>query len=115
MSGRAWAVCRKELRDAMRDGRTIIAVFVVPFILYPGLMLFMGWTNPRTRRGRRLQVSVGVVGEAQLPGLTPALKALEGVTTVPLDRVPPSLEARAWMRCSPFRPASRKRFRGETR
>ena len=94
MSGRAWAVCRKELRDAMRDGRTIIAVFVVPFILYPGLMLFMGWIESQNKKEEgALQVSVGVVGEAQLPGLTPALKALEGVTTVPLDRVPPSLEA----------------------
>ena len=78
----------------MRDGRTIIAVFVVPFVLYPGLMLFMGWIESQNKKDESaLRVNVGVVGEAQLPGLSARLRTLEGVTIVPLDRVPPSIEA----------------------
>jgi len=90
---RSWTVCRKELRDAMRDGRTIIAVFVVPFILYPGLMLFMGWIESQNKRDESaLQVRVGIVGEAELPAVRQRLQQVAGVSTVPLDRAPASME-----------------------
>jgi len=47
---RILAVWRKELRDALRDGRTMIAVFVVPLVLYPGIMMLMGsWVKPSSR------------------------------------------------------------------
>jgi sodium transport system permease protein len=91
---RSWTICRKELRDALRDGRTIIAVFVVPLVLYPGLMLFMGWIEAQnTKEEKALRVTVGVVGEAQLPTLRERLKSLEGVSTVPLESTPASMEA----------------------
>src|SRR5689334_25146307 len=93
MTSRSWTVCRKELRDALRDGRTIIAVFVVPLVLYPGLMLFMGSIESANKKEESsLRVRVGVVGEAQLPALPQRLASLEGVETVALDRAPESLE-----------------------
>lgn len=93
MTSRSWAVCRKELRDALRDGRTIIAVFVVPFILYPGLMLFMGWIESQNRKEEgALRVRVGVVGDAQLPMVRERLQHVEGVSVVPLEAAPASLE-----------------------
>ena len=94
MTHRSWAVWRKELRDAMRDGRTIIAVLVVPLVLYPGLMLFMGSIEAANKKEESaLRIRVGVVGEAQLPGLHQRMSALEGVSTVQLDRAPQSMEA----------------------
>ena len=94
MTSRSWAVCRKELRDALRDGRTIIAVFVVPLVLYPGLMLFMGSIEAANKKDESaLRVRVGIVGEAQLPGLHERMAALEGVETVPLEGAPSSLES----------------------
>ena len=94
MTHKAWSVCRKELRDALRDGRTIIAVFVVPLVLYPGLMLFMGWIESQNKKEElALQVRVGIVGESQLPGVQERLRSMEGVSTVALDRVPDSMEA----------------------
>ena len=94
MTSRSWAVWRKELRDAMRDGRTIIAVFVVPLVLYPGLMLFMGSIEAANKKEESaLRVRVGIVGEAQLPALRERVAALEGVSTVQLDRVPQSMES----------------------
>ena len=78
----------------MRDGRTIIAVLVVPLVLYPGLMLFMGSIESANKKEEQaLQVRVGVVGEMQLPALTEHLRGVEGVTAVALDRVPQSLES----------------------
>jgi sodium transport system permease protein len=94
VTSRSWAVCRKELRDALRDGRTIIAVFVVPLVLYPGLMLFMGSIEAANKKDESaLRVRVGIVGEAQLPGLHERMAALEGVETVPLEGAPSSLES----------------------
>jgi sodium transport system permease protein len=91
---KSWAVCRKELRDGLRDGRTIIAVFVVPLILYPGLMLLMGWIQSQNKKEEsELRVRVGVVGQAQLPGIESRFATLRGVSTVALDRVPDSFEA----------------------
>jgi sodium transport system permease protein len=93
VTSRSWTVCRKELRDALRDGRTIIAVFVVPLVLYPGLMLFMGSIESANKKEESaLRVRVGVVGEAQLPGLHQRLTTLPDVETVALDRAPASLE-----------------------
>src|SRR2546428_13620355 len=78
----------------MRDGRTIIAVFVVPFVLYPGLMLFMGWIESANKKEEQaLHVRVGIVGEAQLPALHERLQSLEGVHAVPLQSNPASMEA----------------------
>ncbi len=93
MTHKSWAVCRKELRDAMRDGRTIIAVFVVPLVLYPGLMLFMGWIQSQNQKEERaLRVRVGIVGAAQLPAVEERMRAAEGVSAVPLERLPESME-----------------------
>jgi len=91
---KAWAVWRKELRDALRDGRTIIAVFVVPLVLYPGLMLFMGSIqSANEKEEKELQVRVGVFGGAQLPGLEEKMRALQGVSTVSLERIPRPIDA----------------------
>lgn len=93
MTSRSWAVCRKELRDALRDGRTIIAVFVVPFILYPGIMLFMGWIESQNKKDEsELRVRVGVVGEVQLSMIRERLLHVEGVEPVSLEESPGSLE-----------------------
>ncbi|HXL14934.1 MAG TPA: hypothetical protein VN972_02530, partial [Methylomirabilota bacterium] len=78
----------------MRDGRTVIAVLVVPLVLYPGLMLFMGSIEAANKKEEQaLRVRVGVVGEAQLPGLSEHLRSLEGVSTVQLEKAPPSMES----------------------
>jgi sodium transport system permease protein len=91
---RSWAVCRKELRDALRDGRTIIAVFVVPLVLYPGLMLFMGSIESANQKEKsELKVRVGIVGGHQISTLQKRFESLEGVSTVSLPAPPVTMEA----------------------
>lgn len=49
---RVWVVFRKELVDTLRDRRTLMAMVVVPVVLYPVLMLVMVEAL-RSEKGRR--------------------------------------------------------------
>ena len=49
---RVWVVFRKELLDTLRDRRTLLAMVVVPVVLYPALMLVMVEAL-RSEKGRR--------------------------------------------------------------
>ena len=63
-------IFRKELRDVLRDRRTLIATFVLPLILYPGFIL--AFTQVRALEVGRLERErylVGVVGRENAPGL----------------------------------------------
>ncbi len=68
-----WSIIRliwlRELRDQLRDRRTVFMVVVLPLLLYPmlgfGLLQFaLGFARP--------QCTVGVVGADNLPGAEPA-------------------------------------------
>ena len=37
--GRLWRLTRNELRETLRDRRTLVAMVLVPMVLYPALML----------------------------------------------------------------------------
>jgi sodium transport system permease protein len=93
MTARTLAVFRKELVDTLRDGRTIFAIFVFPFVLYPAMLLLMTWIETQNdKEAKEFSVRVGVVGEAQLPAASRLIGAVEGVTVVPLDAAPATLE-----------------------
>jgi sodium transport system permease protein len=88
------AIYRKEIIDTLRDGRSVFAIFVFPFLLYPAMILFMGWMHSRTaEEAKVLPVRVGLLGAAQIPGLADSVAAQQAVTAVPLSAVPDSLEA----------------------
>ncbi|MGE5175653.1 MAG: ABC transporter permease [Hyphomicrobiales bacterium] len=94
MTGRTIAVYRKEILDTLRDGRSIFAIFVFPFVLYPAMLGFMSWIQSRNNAEEQtLAVRVGIVGAAQIPGVADTLAAQPGVTVVPLGAAPASLEA----------------------
>ncbi len=65
---------RKELTDALRDRRTLILMLLVPLLLYPGLLLFMGQLMVAGRaRLSTAELEVGLVGSApQLLASIPA-------------------------------------------
>ncbi|MCX7429341.1 MAG: hypothetical protein NTW96_27420, partial [Planctomycetia bacterium] len=50
---RVWVVYRKELVETLRDRRTLIAMVVVPIVLYPVLMvvLLQALKTETSRRG----------------------------------------------------------------
>ncbi len=93
MSGKVGAVLRKEITDTLRDGRSVFAIFVFPFILYPAMLLLMGAIHSASeQQAKLLHVRVGLVGGAQIPFLADSLAARPAVTLVPLAAAPDSLE-----------------------
>ncbi len=93
VTAKTWAVFRKELLDTLRDGRSIFAIFVFPFLLYPAMLFFMSWLQTKDdEEAKLLQVRVGVVGEAALPFVIDSLAAIPGVTPVRLPATPERME-----------------------
>jgi sodium transport system permease protein len=90
--GMRWSIIRliwlRELRDQLRDRRTVIMVAVLPVLIYPlvavGVLQFAG--------GARKPTVVGVYGSDHLPPATP--------TSVGLDPLP----AVAWLSATPPAP-----------
>ncbi len=72
---RVWVVFRKELLDTLRDRRTLLAMIVVPIVLYPILMLVMVQAL-RMEAGRRQveQYTVAVPDEAHRAWLLGVLR-----------------------------------------
>jgi len=56
------AVFRKEAIDTLRDGRSIFAIFVFPFLLYPAMLLFISWMHMKEAEEAKV-VNVVNVGE----------------------------------------------------
>lgn len=84
---RVWVVFRKELLDTLRDRRTLMAMVVVPVVLYPVLMLVMVEAL-RSEKGRReaQRYQICVPDEAHaawLSGVLSRAEAVELTTTAP--------------------------------
>ena len=93
MSTKMLAVFRKELVDTLRDGRSVFAIFIFPFLLYPAMLFFSSWIQSKNMEAaRELQVRVGVVGSESLPFVADSLAAIQGVTPVPMTAVPSDIE-----------------------
>jgi sodium transport system permease protein len=93
VTARTWAVFRKEVLDTLRDGRSIFAIFVIPFLLYPAVFLLVSWMQMKeNEEAKALEVRVGLVGGAALPFLADSLAAIPGVIPVPLEAAPASLD-----------------------
>lgn len=100
-----FTVMRKELRDLSRDRRTLaLALFLGP-LLYPALMLGMGYlTENRIRTQVDKTLEIPMVGAEHAPNLVKFL-ATNGITAVPapanLDTAIRSQEIDAALRISP--------------
>jgi sodium transport system permease protein len=77
-------VYRKELRDSLRDRRTVISMIVVPIFLMPVLTILVGVLSARLI-GRALQEtpSVMIIGAENSPRIVAALRELPDVRLVP--------------------------------
>ena len=96
MTTKTLAVYRKELIDTLRDGRSVFAIFVFPFILYPAMLFLISWMQSKeNEEARMMDVRVGIVGAAHLPFVADSLAALPSVTPVSLSSIPEDLERAA--------------------
>src|SRR5689334_5005621 len=77
-------VYSKELKDALRDRRTVVSMIVVPILLMPLLTIFVGALSARLIGRALLQVpSVMIIGGENSPRILAALHALAEVRIVP--------------------------------
>lgn len=75
------AVVRKELTDTLRDRRTLVAMVVVPLLLFPVLMIATARiTGSRAQEARDKQLTVAVADPHNDSGLADHLDAAPGVT-----------------------------------
>ena len=89
MNGAAWwVVFRKELRETLRDHRTLLMMIVVPVLLYPALLVVSEQLLLFGQRSLAADRSpVALVGEAP-PELVDILDANDDLTLVELDGDP---------------------------
>lgn len=85
MNGRhVLTVYLKELRDTLRDRRTLITMFVLPTVVMPVIILAFGFTAGRVVGKARAEVAqVMLLGGERSPDLRAALGAAEGLVLVP--------------------------------
>jgi sodium transport system permease protein len=77
-------VYRKELRDSLRDRRTIISMIVVPVLAMPLLMFGMGTLMVKTMSKAREEIpKIMVLGGEESPKLLAALRASKSIRIVP--------------------------------
>lgn len=80
-----WIIYRKELRDALRDRRTLISSIVVPTLLMPLLLFGVGKVMQRAVAEAREEVpAVAVLGGAGAPELLARLAGDARVRLVPV-------------------------------
>ena len=66
----------KELKDSLRDRRTLISMIVIPTLLMPVIMFGAGFVMSKVvRQAKAEATSLVIVGGADSPGIVAALKA----------------------------------------
>lgn len=79
-----FTVYRKELRDLLRDRRTIISMIVIPTLVMPALIFFVGLVAAKVVKQARAEVpAVMLLGAGEAPRLRAALEADGAIRLVP--------------------------------
>lgn len=79
-------VYAKELRDTLRDRRTLFTVFIVPTVVMPLIILAFGFAAGRVVGKARAEVAeVMLAGAEAAPDLRAALAEAEGLALVPFS------------------------------
>ncbi len=77
-------VYRKELRDLLRDRRTIVSMIVVPVLVIPLLMLVFGGISIKmVRKAAEERAKVMILGETNAPAIAARLRELKRLEVVP--------------------------------
>jgi sodium transport system permease protein len=81
-----FTVYRKELKDMLRDRRTIFSMVLVPALIMPGLMLMAGGVAVTVvKRARQEVPKIMIVGGEDSPGLRQVLQTDPRLKVVPAE------------------------------
>src|SRR5438874_4431641 len=79
-----FTVYRKELKDALRDRRTLISTFVIPAFVMPALMFGFGTASHKAYQTVQAEIpSVMIIGGANAPELRQACESDGKLKIVP--------------------------------
>jgi len=82
--GSVGVIYRKELRDALRDRRTIISTIVLPILMFPMLTIGFGFLAARSmQKVEREGSTIMVLGGTNAPTLAEAIRRAPGIRVVP--------------------------------
>ncbi|MFA6961062.1 MAG: ABC transporter permease subunit [Opitutaceae bacterium] len=74
-------VYRKELRDALRDRRTLVSMFLMPAVIMPAILFLFGTvTHQVLKKSRERPPAVAVLGGEDSPAVVAELMAREGLS-----------------------------------
>jgi sodium transport system permease protein len=87
-----WNIIRtvylKELKDQLRDRRTLLSMIIIPALVMPGLMIGMGLIMSKViKKARQETPSVMILGGEHAPGVVQALQAEKNAAGEPRFRV----------------------------
>ena len=85
MKARAiFIVYRKELREALRDRRTLVSMFLVPAVIMPAIVFLFGFATHRIAQKARAEIPVvAVLGGDDSPAVRAALQSQPGLAVLP--------------------------------
>ncbi|MFZ0213255.1 MAG: ABC transporter permease [Candidatus Acidiferrales bacterium] len=80
----SWIVYRKELRDMLRDKRTIRSMIIIPVVAFPVLFLLLGYVEAHFAGQAQKEVALIMVqGGEDSPKILMALQNFSGVKIMP--------------------------------
>lgn len=81
---RAMVVYRKELKDMLRDRRTIFGTLVFPLIIFPLMTVGFGTLQKKSQeKVEKEETDIMVLGEEHASGLAQAIRSGKGLRVVP--------------------------------
>ena len=79
-----FVVYRKELREALRDRRTLISIFLVPAVIMPLIVFLFGAATHHSAQKARAEIPVvAVLGGDDSPAVRAALQSRPGLAVLP--------------------------------
>lgn len=81
-----WTVYGKELRDALRDRRTLLSMIAFPSVVIPGAMFAFGWVSFKAvKRAAEEIPAVMIIGPERAPALRERLESSPKLHIVPAN------------------------------
>lgn len=109
-------VFAKELRDSLRDRRTLISMIVLPTLVIPLIMIAAGTVMTKVMRKAQAEASpIAILGGAEAPAVVAELRADPRFRIVETMDYRKEIAENASARPSSCRRVSRRRWRGASR
>ncbi len=82
--GRTLTIAKKEIKDTLRDRRTILLLIIFPLVVFPSLiLLIVRYTQRQAENAEAERVEIALIGEEYAPGLRQAVAADTQIVIVP--------------------------------